>query len=147
MAPLVHMVTTPAFTRLDKKCFIAFLRFKFYISAPRGKSYRQLHGAVLIVASASPRRLLENIWRDSLTQTGYAFSIHDFARECTAAEIASIVATARAAKSAIIVGAGGGKVLDAARATIDSEFVHNEPFPVTANMVADAIMAADAAGR
>jgi len=35
----------------------------------------------------------------------------------------------------------------AARATIDSEFVHNEPFPVTANMVADAIMAADAAGR
>ena len=35
----------------------------------------------------------------------------------------------------------------AARATIASEFVHNEPFPVTANMVADAIMAADAAGR
>ena len=100
---------------------------------------------MLIVASASPRRLLENIWRDSLTQTGYAFSIHDFARECTAAEIASIVATARAAKSANIVGVGDGKVLDAARATIDSEFVHNEPFPVTANMVADAIMAADAA--
>ena len=52
----------------------------------------------------------------------------------------------RAAKSAIIVGAGGGKVFDAARATIDSEFVHNKPFPVAANMVADAIMAADAAG-
>ncbi len=86
-----------------------------------------LRGHVLIVASASPRKLLENIWRDSLTQTGYAFSIHDFARECTAAEIASIVATARA--------------------TIANEFVHNEPFPVTANMVADAIMAADAAGR
>jgi len=127
MAPLVHIVTTPAFTRLDKKCFIAFLRFKFYIAAPREKSYRQLHGAVLIVASASPRMLLENIWLDSLTQTCYAFSIHDFARECTAAEIASIFA--------------------AARATIDSEFVHNEPFPVAANMVADAIMAADAAGR
>ncbi len=75
-----------------------------------------LRGHVLIVASASPRKLLENIWRDSLTQTGYAFSIHDFARECTAAEIASIAATARAAKSAIIVGAGGGKVLDASRA-------------------------------
>ena len=34
----------------------------------------------------------------------------------------------------------------AARATIPSEFVHNEPFPVTAEMVAEAIMAADAAG-
>jgi hypothetical protein len=34
----------------------------------------------------------------------------------------------------------------AARATINSEFVHNKPFPVAANMVADAIMAADAAG-
>jgi hypothetical protein len=26
MAPLVHMVTTPAFTGLDKKCFIRVLR-------------------------------------------------------------------------------------------------------------------------
>jgi len=33
----------------------------------------------------------------------------------------------------------------AARVPIASEFVHNEPFPVTANMVADAIMAAVAA--
>lgn len=32
-----------------------------------------------------------------------------------------------------------------ARATIASEFIHNEPFPVTANMLADAIMAAVAA--
>ena len=86
-----------------------------------------LSGQVLIVASASPRKLLEGIWGVALTQAGYGFSIHDFARECTAAEIASIFA--------------------AARATIDSEFVHNKPFPVAANMVADAIMAADAAGR
>ena len=33
----------------------------------------------------------------------------------------------------------------AARVPIASEFIHNEPFPVTANMVADAIMAAVAA--
>jgi len=32
-----------------------------------------------------------------------------------------------------------------AHVTIASKFIHNEPFPVTANMVADAIMAADAA--
>ena len=35
----------------------------------------------------------------------------------------------------------------AARATIESEFVHNELFPVAANMVSDAIMAADTAER
>ena len=75
-----------------------------------------LSGQVLIVASASPRKLLEGIWGDSLTQAGYGFSIHDFAGECSAAEIARIVAGARAVNCAIVVGAGGGKVLDAARA-------------------------------
>ena len=75
-----------------------------------------LSGPVLIVASASPRKLLEGIWGDSLTGAGYGFSIHDFAGECTFAEIARIVATARAVNGATIVGAGGGKVLDAARA-------------------------------
>jgi len=35
----------------------------------------------------------------------------------------------------------------AARATAQGEWTHNEPFPVTAAMVAEAIHAADAAGR
>jgi glycerol dehydrogenase len=35
----------------------------------------------------------------------------------------------------------------AERSCIPGESSHNEPFPVTANMVADAIMAADAVGR
>jgi glycerol dehydrogenase len=37
--------------------------------------------------------------------------------------------------------------LVAARATAPGEWTHNEPFPVTAPMVAEAIRAADAAGR
>jgi len=75
-----------------------------------------LSGPILIVTSSSPRRLLESTWRQSLTESHYAFAIHDFGGECTAAEVARIVTSARAAKSATILGAGGGKVLDAARA-------------------------------
>jgi glycerol dehydrogenase len=35
----------------------------------------------------------------------------------------------------------------ATRATAEGETIHNEPFEVTADMVADAILAADAMGR
>jgi len=32
------MVTTPAFTRLDKKCFIAFLRFNLFLYQRRARN-------------------------------------------------------------------------------------------------------------
>ena len=41
MAPLVHMVTTPAFTRLDKNVSLRSYVSTIYRSAPRKKSYRQ----------------------------------------------------------------------------------------------------------
>lgn len=74
-----------------------------------------LSGPVLLVASPSPRRLLEPVWRKTLGEAGYALAIHDFAGECTASEVASIAAAARAAGAATVLGAGGGKALDAAR--------------------------------
>jgi glycerol dehydrogenase len=74
-----------------------------------------LHGPVLLVASPSPRRLLEPVWRQTLGAAGYALAIHDFAGECTVAEVAAIAAAARAAGAATVIGAGGGKALDAAR--------------------------------
>ena len=75
-----------------------------------------LPGPVLIVAGRSAKSLLEGVWRMTLGDAGYAYSVHDFAGECSHAEIARIVASAQAAQAETIVGAGGGKVLDAARA-------------------------------
>ena len=75
-----------------------------------------LPGPVLIVAGRSARRLLESTWRTALGDSGFDYTIHDFAGECSHAEVARIVAAARAAGARTVVGAGGGKVLDAARA-------------------------------
>ena len=75
-----------------------------------------LHGPALIVAGRSARAQLGEIWQKTLGDAGIAFSIHPFAGECTRAEISLIVAAARTAKVSTIVGAGGGKALDAGRA-------------------------------
>ena len=75
-----------------------------------------LPGPVLIVAGRSAKSLLADVWRLALGDSGYAYSVHDFSGECSHAEIARIVMAARAVGAATIIGAGGGKVLDAARA-------------------------------
>ena len=75
-----------------------------------------LLGPVLVVTSRSPRKVLEEIWRKTLAESGFEMSLHEIAGECTRAEIERIVDAARNAKCATILGAGGGKVLDAARA-------------------------------
>lgn len=75
-----------------------------------------LPGPVLIVAGRAAKRLLSGIWQTALSEGGYAYTVHDFAGECSHAEIARIVASAQACGAQTIVGAGGGKVLDAARA-------------------------------
>ena len=75
-----------------------------------------LPSPILIVAGRSAKSLLTEVWRTTLGDSGYPYSIHDFSGECSHAEIARIVSVAREAKAATIIGAGGGKVLDAARA-------------------------------
>src|SRR5262245_54177742 len=75
-----------------------------------------LPGPVLIVAGRSAKSLLDGVWRKTLGDSGFDYAVHDFAGECSHAEVARIVASARGAKAGTIVGAGGGKVLDAARA-------------------------------
>ena len=79
-----------------------------------------LSGPVLIVASPSPLRILEATWRKTFAEVKIAFTIHTFAGECTHAEVKRIVAAATEAKCQTIVGAGGGKVLDAARSAAAS---------------------------
>src|SRR5208282_6431382 len=75
-----------------------------------------LTGPALIVASPSPRRLLETVWERSLGGVGVEHGVHEFGGECTRSEVEAIVGAAQALDAGVIVGAGGGKVLDAARA-------------------------------
>jgi glycerol dehydrogenase len=75
-----------------------------------------LSGSVLIVAGRSARRLLEPVWRKSLADCGFDFHILDFAGESTRAEVERIAAAARSSQATIILAAGGGKAIDAARA-------------------------------
>ena len=75
-----------------------------------------LTGPVLVVAGRSARRLLEARWAETFKESGLSYTIFDFAGECTAAEIRRGDDVARAIGARLIIGAGGGKVLDAARA-------------------------------
>jgi glycerol dehydrogenase len=75
-----------------------------------------LSGPALIVGSRSPIRLLSETWKSTLAEANISYAVHEFGGECSLAEIERIKQAARHQKSQVIVGAGGGKVLDAARA-------------------------------
>lgn len=75
-----------------------------------------LKGPALIVASRSPIRLLSETWKQTCTEAAIAYAVHEFGGECSLAEIERIKQAAKLHKAQVIVGAGGGKVLDAARA-------------------------------
>lgn len=75
-----------------------------------------LTGPALLVAGATVRAQLESTWRAVLDAEGIPFAIHTFAGECSQSEIERGVAAARARDATVIIGAGGGKCLDLARA-------------------------------
>lgn len=75
-----------------------------------------LAGPALIVASRSPIRLLSETWKRTFAEARMAYAMQEFGGECSLAEIERIKQAARQNKSQVVVGAGGGKVLDAARA-------------------------------
>ena len=70
----------------------------------------------LIIASRSARRHLDSVWSKTFADVGMEFSVHDFGGECSRPEIDAAKKVAKDAGARVIVGAGGGKVLDAARA-------------------------------
>ena len=78
-----------------------------------------LDGPALIVASRSVIPLLAETWRRSLGDAGIAREIHPFGGECSVKEIERVKAAAREHRARAIIGAGGGKVLDTARAAAD----------------------------
>lgn len=75
-----------------------------------------LHGPALIVAGRSAIPLLSDAWARTFAETGMPYKVFPFAGECTLAEIERGSEAARKAKAQVVVGAGGGKVLDTARA-------------------------------
>ena len=79
-----------------------------------------LDGPALIVASASPIARLAGRWRTSLGAAGIAYTVHRFGGECSPKQIAQVEEAARTGRSQVIIGAGGGKVLDTARAAAAS---------------------------
>ncbi len=75
-----------------------------------------LSGPLLVVAAPSALRALADSWWETFERSGMAYAVLTFGRECSLAEIERVKEAARAAKARVVVGAGGGKVLDAARA-------------------------------
>ena len=75
-----------------------------------------LSGPALIVAGRSAAEILAPIWSETLTAAGIAYQVFPFTGECTSAEIARGVEAGRAMGARIVIGAGGGKVLDTSRA-------------------------------
>jgi glycerol dehydrogenase len=78
-----------------------------------------LGGPALIVAGQSAEKLLAETWSRTLAAAGIRFQVHRFGGECSIAEIESVMAASRRLEAQVILGAGGGKVLDTARAAAD----------------------------
>jgi len=75
-----------------------------------------LSGPVLVVGGASAVGMLAPVWAASMAAAGWQHRVRLFGGECTAAEIDALAAEARSLGARSLVGAGGGKCLDAARA-------------------------------
>ena len=75
-----------------------------------------LRGPALIIAGNSAVTQLSEIWRISLGEAGIDYSTLRFIGECSSSEIERCKTAANEMKAGTIIGAGGGKVLDTARA-------------------------------
>lgn len=85
-------------------------------SLGRELTHLGLTGPALIVASARIAAQLSDIWQRSLNEAGIDYRVHGFGGECSQPEIDAGIEAARAGRAAVVIGAGGGKALDAARA-------------------------------
>jgi glycerol dehydrogenase len=79
-----------------------------------------LAGKVLIVAGKSAFKLLRESWESKLAASGFSVLIEKFAGECSKNEIDRLVHIAKEGNVNVVIGAGGGKVLDTSRAVAAS---------------------------
>jgi len=75
-----------------------------------------LEGPVLIIAGKTVIGLLEPTWRKALNEAGLKYVVARFGGECSLEEIERVQTAGRQHGARTIIGAGGGKVLDTARA-------------------------------
>ena len=75
-----------------------------------------LAGPVLVITGASVRGQLEATWTATFEAVGLTHAVRTFGGECSQREIDAGVAEAKAMGAKVVVGAGGGKCLDTARA-------------------------------
>ena len=75
-----------------------------------------LTGPAHIIGSDRVQSMLDSDWSRSLHDAGIAYSVGTFGGECTENEIERGTQEARAAGAKVVIGAGGGKALDTARA-------------------------------
>jgi glycerol dehydrogenase len=75
-----------------------------------------LRGPALVLAGRSAIRLLAETWNRTFSEASMAHAVHPFGGECSLAEIERVKTAARQHQAQVIIGAGGGKVLDTARA-------------------------------
>lgn len=77
-----------------------------------------LKGPLLILYDPVAR-FLKPTWECVLPAAGFDFKVSEFGGECTVEEIDSLAASAKESGTATIIGVGGGKCLDTARAAAD----------------------------
>jgi glycerol dehydrogenase len=75
-----------------------------------------LRGTALVLAGRSAIRFLADPWIRTFSEAGMAHAVQPFGGECSLAEIERVKKAAHQHQAQAIVGAGGGKVLDTARA-------------------------------
>ncbi len=75
-----------------------------------------LSGPVFVLCSDRVRTMLDESWSTSLREAGLEYTVGGFDGECTEAAIEKGTREAAAAGAKTILGAGGGKALDTARA-------------------------------
>lgn len=75
-----------------------------------------LPGPAFIVSGRSAQRLLAGAWERTFREANLRHLVVSFGGECSLAEIERLKQAATRERAGAIVGAGGGKVLDAARA-------------------------------
>ena len=75
-----------------------------------------LEGPALVVAGRSALAQLTGVWTETFAEAHITHAVYRFGGECSLNEIARVRAAAAQHRARVIVGAGGGKVLDTARA-------------------------------
>jgi len=76
-------------------------------------------GRVILIAGGTAQRVLQPIWSTVLPAEGIEPLVFPFGGECSGEEVTRLVNLAHGSQAVAVVGAGGGKASDAARAVAD----------------------------